>query len=728
MSTVVSLVNSTPLYGGISDGYRRSQLGNPTGTVGQPPKFRGEVNKPGSDVKAPKILSSAARQNRATNVTIPYARVCSSEDLVNKGRLSPGDVAFISRYQHGLTGQARLNHAQKRQIITSASTPHANISRLVGLDYVNRGLGPDNYKAGSTVLVNSSNPLDDWRSLSFLNEFTPDGVILSNDSPGYTESTSSGVRNDQIFNVGIQGPVQLNNGYEDDIGRGVAIHYDRANALAAGNMGPRVPDGMTRKEASKMTAESLIGGPFYSQYPIQMFDRKIRPLSDLYIGLICKKIEGAELENIRNMRSTYKEDFAKAEFIHVFEYRCFSSRQIYQFATDGDNPDGDPDFDIVDTGRAGRGPGGKRNGNNDYNLGEAEPADRRRGPNDPKRGRNDEYLPRKSDKYEEEDSFLGIKRVEVKHMVGAWRIGKVLDVASQRQQGYNSGPVDTPFSVTLNFDLSFLDWRQLRRNFTMNIFGYELDLADNVGGTNHWKNFGLKSDGQYRFDGDYGRVLQWPTVYMLPNEDDNIPFNPTMTYVEFDQATQEYHKYRWKEDPQIQRTKYKKSVEASAGEGATFAKAKPVLAPVPGQSQLEPQQTLVSPAPAPSPSAFPEVSAPAASLSFPEQTTRAPAPTPTPTPTPTPKAASKAPMPVAAPPEPMQPPAKAPPKAASKSTAKKPAAASAIGDQVLANIFGSAMPGADVGVSGDDAASDARSDTSAQAAEKPRSFPRRRDR
>lgn len=81
MSTIVELVNSTPLYGGLNDGYRRSQLGQPSGTVGQPPRFRGETNTPGSDVKAPRILSSAARNNRATNVTIPYARVLSFATL-----------------------------------------------------------------------------------------------------------------------------------------------------------------------------------------------------------------------------------------------------------------------------------------------------------------------------------------------------------------------------------------------------------------------------------------------------------------------------------------------------------------------------------------------------------------------------------------------------------------------------------------------------------------------
>lgn len=74
MATVVDLVNSADTFGGLRDGYRRAQLGLPTGPAGRPPAFRGEQNTPGSEVKAPRILSSAARNNRGTNVTIPYAR------------------------------------------------------------------------------------------------------------------------------------------------------------------------------------------------------------------------------------------------------------------------------------------------------------------------------------------------------------------------------------------------------------------------------------------------------------------------------------------------------------------------------------------------------------------------------------------------------------------------------------------------------------------------------
>lgn len=74
MATVVSLVQPSDTFGGLRDGYRRAQLGQPNATAGQPPKFRGESNTPGQAIKAPKILSSAARQDQGSNVTIPYAR------------------------------------------------------------------------------------------------------------------------------------------------------------------------------------------------------------------------------------------------------------------------------------------------------------------------------------------------------------------------------------------------------------------------------------------------------------------------------------------------------------------------------------------------------------------------------------------------------------------------------------------------------------------------------
>lgn len=711
MSTIVELVNSKPVYGGLSDGYRRSQLGQPSGTVGQPPRFRGEANSPGSDVKAPRILSSAARNNRATNVTIPYARVVPADELCNKGRLSPGDVAFVSRYQYGRTQQLKLNQKQATQVVTSVSTAHANVSRIAGLDYINRALGPTNYDPGRTVLVDSPNPLDEWRSLTFLNEWTLDGIVMSNDSPGYVLGASADARNDQLFNMGIQGPVQLNNGYENDAGRGMGPkeyvqHSQRANALIS----------------------NLIAGPFYHQYPMQMFDRKICPLSDLYIGLICRKIDDSTADKeLAAVKAAAGGRFQGAQHIHVFQYVCFSSRQVYQYATTDDSPDGKPDFDIVDTGLAVRVDpdpakiAAIRRKGDDYNLGESEPADRRRGPNNPKRRRTPDYLPRKraNHAYEQNDSFLGIKKEELMNMVGAWRIGKVLDVASKRMEGYTGGPIDTSFNVTLNFDLSFLDWRQLRRNFTSNIFGYDLDLYDGVT-QRHWTDYNARTE---KFVNDLGRVLQWPTWYDLDptnprSADDNIPINPTMKAMDgygYDK------KMEWEAgmDPDTQRQQYRDTLDtasttnvsigwsASAASEVQRARVDPVSSPPPvAAASVVAAPAAETPAPPPA-SADP--------LSSPEQLQKPPALASS-------KATGKSKASAKKPADPTPPPAAAAPKAVSKPTGS-------IGDDLMASIFSSSMPaetGTDASASG--ASGRERVEPQGRSDEEPLLFPRRRDR
>jgi hypothetical protein len=150
------------------------------------------------------------------------AGVCPADELANKGRLNTGDVCFLQRLKLSQTGQVRMSTGEHNKLIGSdprpmrlaaGSHPHAAITRLCGLDHMNRMLGPTNYVAGESVLVNSRNPADDWRELSVLNDWVLDGVVLSNDNPHFYMSTTGDARNDQLFNVAIQGACQLNNGY-----------------------------------------------------------------------------------------------------------------------------------------------------------------------------------------------------------------------------------------------------------------------------------------------------------------------------------------------------------------------------------------------------------------------------------------------------------------------------------------------------------------------------------
>ena len=83
-----------------------------------------------------------------------------ADELANKGRLNTGDVCFIQRHALSQTGQVRWSMGEKTQGTQPTrnavgSYPHASVTRICGLDHMNRMLGPDNYKIDGSVLVNS---------------------------------------------------------------------------------------------------------------------------------------------------------------------------------------------------------------------------------------------------------------------------------------------------------------------------------------------------------------------------------------------------------------------------------------------------------------------------------------------------------------------------------------------------------------------------------------------
>lgn len=740
MSTVVELVNSAPVHGGVSDGYRRAQLGNPVSSAGQAPQFRGARNTPGESVSAPNILSSAARQNQGTNVIIPYTRVVPADELLNKGRLSPGDVAFISRFQYGITGQTKKNQLQASQVTSSVSTAHASISRLAGLDYINRALDRDNYYPGKTVLVNSENPLDDWRSLTFLNEWTVDGLVMSNDEPNYITDCGAGSRNDQLFNIGIQGPVQVNNGYNDGNGNGMASSMDSHRARAAGSVSVERPKNTNVTEMNQLDrVRALIAGPFYNMYPLQMFDRKVRPGDELYIGLAAQKIQdAAKLEELKRLKPglfDVDSDGQPVRHVHVFRYACFSSRQAYQFATRGVDAAGrpdpasmgvrnDPNYDIVDTGMQHR-------RDSEINAGEAEPAYLRRGPNsDLKRKRAED-----SENTYDFD-FLGLSGAKFASLVGAWRLGRVLDKASKRGQSYSGGPIDTAFSLTVNFDLRFSDWRCLRRELALPLIGMEhsdTDLEWN------WDEYDVAKS---KFKNDDGTVLLWPTAYTIYDEkvaakdNANIPINPlnpdyvpTFDRDEKDQRTG-VSRTGVRNTVAEQRNAYAQAVEKANKKAAsppTPENGRTTESEIVNESSVESafQRALPAFLPTPASPLRSAVKAPAAASSAAPVRTQPTQKTPAASPArPVPKA------PVASAP------ANLPAKASGKALAKAPAqiaapaaaavaGAGVLGDDVMASIFGSSTPMAASGTGGAPESRGASDDSVAPKSKFPR---RNRDR
>ena len=197
-------------------GVKRSLLNNPTSVPNQLPGFRGRVVDPGAPVKVPK-LRNGNLNNTTSNIRVPYSRVCPLEMLSSyQGRLGPGDVIFTHKYPPGFISSRPELHAAN-QTTLGVNT----LSRVVGLDGLNRLLmqsNPNGWRAGENVLVAPA-PGGAWSvlnadgsfALSVLREYSLDGVVISNDEPG--AFTSSGSRDNAIFNIAIQGPVETNNGY-----------------------------------------------------------------------------------------------------------------------------------------------------------------------------------------------------------------------------------------------------------------------------------------------------------------------------------------------------------------------------------------------------------------------------------------------------------------------------------------------------------------------------------
>ena len=202
MATPVGAVRGENAHKGV----KRSVLGNPVGVPTQLPGFRGRSVGPAAPVKVPK-LRNGNLNNSTSNVRIPYNRVCPLEMLTSyQGRVGPGDILFNYKYPPGFT---------KAQAAANNATLGVNtLSRVVGLDGLNRllmGSGPNGWRVGENVLHDpvGMGPygvlagVDGVFALSTLNEYRLDGVVISNDEPGLF--TSSGSRDNAIFNIAIQG-------------------------------------------------------------------------------------------------------------------------------------------------------------------------------------------------------------------------------------------------------------------------------------------------------------------------------------------------------------------------------------------------------------------------------------------------------------------------------------------------------------------------------------------
>lgn len=310
MATLLEAVRGDTFNG--LTGYKRPLQSNPTRVPGNQPSFRGVPNEPGKDIRAPAIKASSNHPDRKTNITIPYARVTPVETPSDIGRLNEGDVAFCSKDRPGLPGYAC-----------------GRMTRLAGVDALNRWMGPDNWSMKNEegkyryILEDPTRTGDDWRSVPMLGEWSLDGIVMSSDEK---DSYYSKSRDGNLYNIAIQGPAVVNNGFLDStLGPNQLTPYNQGQMsrfeapLGDSYMDQRIERSGLGKQLieAKFDFAADYRGAHYHLYPLQSFDREARPMNELYCGLVATEytLDTKTLQLIEEMRLVYNaaEDFKNAK-------------------------------------------------------------------------------------------------------------------------------------------------------------------------------------------------------------------------------------------------------------------------------------------------------------------------------------------------------------------------------------------------------------------------------
>ena len=486
-------------------GVKRSLLGNPTTVPSQLPGFRGRVVDADSAVKVPK-LRNGNLNNSTSNIRVPYSRVCPLEMLSSyQGRLGPGDVIFTHKYPPGF-----VNGADRSGHLSNGTLGVNSLTRVVGLDGLNRLLmqsGPNGWRVNENVLVvqpgGGGGPWDVTRedgsfALSVLREYSLDGVVVSNDEPG--AFMSSGSRDNAIFNVAIQGPVETNNGFlkyetEDDTREKIAMkmakthkplnpdkrEYSKYNPLT-GVVNSRNVEAHARGSAeSGMHIENqplpgrvgnqhaINNGKFdfvanycgtYSLFPSQMFDRRVEIMNTLYVGLRAYELSRESKRQLTNPDGTRSfpdsipDQAVDAVKCYFFQYMPFSSRaaSVIQQVSDKLEEFLIEEFDLND-----RPPEAKKRFVEMFMR-----ADQRTGG----KYRAKAATQVSAVKQQTETSLPSalfdtatydpIRSEDMWAMTGAWKLGRVMDTKAAVHDRYAGGPRDTAFSCIVDVGVA---WR-----------------------------------------------------------------------------------------------------------------------------------------------------------------------------------------------------------------------------------------------------------------------------
>ena len=378
------------------------------------------------------------------------------------------------------------------------------MSRVIGIDGVNRLLhgesSPDGWVAGDNVLlvdagasptqVTGQSPddqLGSFKGLDVLEGVRLDGIIKSNDEP--YAFTSNGSRDAVVFNTVIQGPTICNNGYllYDPRGnpgyRVMEPDPDAGGELEGGITGGGTPlrtveshprgsieggyhiggaGGMTGIKGSTMTdgAPGRVGSSWlhgtgqydyvatftgtFSTYPAQMFDRQVQPMNTLYIGLRAWKLSDTIRAKVKANVDAAPGTAGLAagganadKDAYFFQLVPFASRKAYLCQQVADKIDA-----------------AMRNMPED-----ATDDEKKQAIDNIKRdvsARTPSHHRGEKKSAFDDDVFDAVRTEDLANMVGAWTVGRVLDVKAMRQVHYEGGPADSSFALTVDVQVA---WR-----------------------------------------------------------------------------------------------------------------------------------------------------------------------------------------------------------------------------------------------------------------------------
>ena len=430
----------------------------------------------------------------------------------------PGFLSKQAGANNGTAGTATMSRVIGLDGVNRLLHGGSNPDGWVAGDNVFVSPVPKDRSSPLRVLQTGADPEDRMGgfNLSLLNSIRLDGVVKSNDEP--FSFTSSGSRDAVIFNNVIQGPTIVNNGYllyDPKANPGLNVRgagqpqshgatllrtveaYPRGSIEGGYHIGGRDGGGVPGRVGSPWTGKgnydyvATFTGT-YTTYPAQMFDRNPQPMNSLYLGLRAYEMSVEAKKQIQKQDGTGKqfqnEQEAAAATCYFYQIMPFSSRKAWlcQHVQD----------ELEKTRNEALNSGGAVDAlvNADIGTWKGKAANAGKEPSKvqladwratairteadaqskvPARAAFiDAALADKLNKINctlvnhtkgekksrfDDDVFDAVRSEDLANMVGAWHLGRVMDVKAMRHTAYDGGPQDTGFALTVDVEIAWRD-------------------------------------------------------------------------------------------------------------------------------------------------------------------------------------------------------------------------------------------------------------------------------